>query len=63
MTEDEARSKWCPFSRVDNIHITPNRLPYDDNLMQGSNCIASSCMMWGLSNNSDPTSGCCGNHD
>lgn len=35
MTEEQARTKWCPYASVANL-----------NLARGSRCIASDCMMW-----------------
>ena len=49
MTEDQAVRKWCPFSRVDNTHITPNRNMFSN--VEGSNCIASKCMAWRVLDN------------
>ena len=46
MTEHQALRKWCPFSRVDSTYITPNRSMYGNNILEGSNCIASQCMAW-----------------
>jgi len=49
MTEDEAKTKWCPMVRssdlekdVDNCYIKDRNPTY-------SRCIASDCMMWRLS--------------
>ena len=45
MTEDEAKEKWCPFSRIRDDYggtSTYNRTP--DSVY--GNCIASKCMMW-----------------
>lgn len=43
LTEEEARTKWCPHARQDdNVGIFRNAL-HDDN---GFACIASECMAW-----------------
>ena len=53
MTEDEARKKWRPSTRVYNVISSPhggvtigssNR--QKSNLISGSFCIASKCMRW-----------------
>lgn len=51
-TEDEARTKWCPFARVPVVVATPDQscpaasgnraTTMDDEC----NCIASDCMAW-----------------
>lgn len=48
MTEDEARTKWCPMVRYAAERIEPgyNRTEDIDKTMQRSACIASDCMMW-----------------
>lgn len=38
MTEDEAKTKWCPFARVvDSARGTDG---------EGARCIGSACMAW-----------------
>ncbi len=75
MTEDEAKTKWCPVARVvmdgsDNKVVGPfNRDHWitDETLEDTINrscCIASACMAWrtfrGSSINPDATGGYCG---
>jgi len=43
MTEEEARKKWCPMARVENIN--GNRAQTVANIDE-SRCIASDCMLW-----------------
>ena len=51
MTDDEAKTKWCPFTRVVSVkgdfHRTDayNRLLFDDDTV-GTRCIGSDCMAW-----------------
>ena len=54
MTEDEAKKKWCPFSRAidfavdengDNHYATTNRNYLGDPNPE-SYCLASKCMAW-----------------
>lgn len=42
MTEDEAKTKWCPMTRAGDINLGAT-----ENRPDGSfNCLASGCMMW-----------------
>ena len=47
MTEDEAKTKWCPFTRAmaASVSTSPNRL-LDGAPHRGSMCIGSACMAW-----------------
>lgn len=52
MTEEEAKTKWCPMSRLAWLNedmgktaITANRWGHGEPL-GGSTCIGSACMMW-----------------
>lgn len=42
LTEDEAKTKWCPFVRLSEMGGTFNRISPAANLK----CIASACMAW-----------------
>jgi hypothetical protein len=45
MTEDEAKTKWCPFARAQSMNVAVSRdgfgAAYDTCL-----CIGSACMAW-----------------
>lgn len=47
MTEDEAKTKWCPFARHANGSggVGVNRVNWDREYPY-ANCIASACMAW-----------------
>jgi len=46
MTEDEARTKWCPMVRISiEGHGSYNQYS-DGDIPEMCNCIASNCMMW-----------------
>jgi hypothetical protein len=61
MTEDEAKTKWCPHVRVlsdegSMVIATVNR---GGGLQADANCIASDCMMWRETDcESDPQASC-----
>lgn len=42
MTEDEAKTKWCPHARVWNGEGTA----YNRDFNHGESCFGSACMMW-----------------
>jgi hypothetical protein len=59
MTEDEAKTKWCPFARVAEpwryVSTSTGPMPVaapavnrgsDAQLFSASHCIASACMAW-----------------
>jgi len=48
MTEDEAKTKWCPMSRVQSGDVAYNRYAGTppDVFPTNSRCLGSACMMW-----------------
>jgi hypothetical protein len=50
MTEDEAKTKWCPFARVEGPYAygnpAINRNIDNGNPAKNSKCIGSACMAW-----------------
>ena len=53
MTEDEAKTKWCPASRAANKNNDAdvsiggmNRWRGEEHLPKGTRCIGSACMWW-----------------
>lgn len=52
MTEDEAKTKWCPHVRLtlgeSGTDVSWNRIFQNDGSItaRGCNCIASQCMSW-----------------
>lgn len=55
VTEQEARTKWCPHARVAsyNEQSARNRTA-DGTLMAASRCMASACMAWKWKHNHSP---------
>ena len=43
MTEEEAKTKWCPFGRMRDAYGSFNRSTYDEGITK---CLGSKCMMW-----------------
>jgi len=55
MTEDEAKTKWCPFARVMIDSSSPmggialagvNRPLSTDRRYKAASCLATGCMLW-----------------
>lgn len=46
-TEEEAKTRWCPFVRYADIDEGVNR-EMDENNPECARCIASACMAWRL---------------
>lgn len=48
MTEDEAKTKWCPFAKrtIWGISAGVNRDGGGDNIIDSCECIGSKCMAW-----------------
>jgi hypothetical protein len=52
MTEDEAKTKWCPFARVYDESAAANRACIEaspieeEDLQNKTRCLASGCMAW-----------------
>ena len=50
MTEDEAKTKWCPFSRItgatESHHAMDNRGDPVDAMRVPGLCLGSACMAW-----------------
>jgi hypothetical protein len=55
MTEDEAKTKWCPWARLGlNQDVAVNRLidavaGGEDGVYDNTRCIGSGCMAWRMS--------------
>lgn len=68
MTEEEAKTKWCPMVRTSSGGLIGNRDNAHDGQLtsfdDGSRCIGSACMMWrsGATVKGDPSGsyGYCG---
>ena len=48
MTEDEAKTKWCPMVRSSDADQTVDNAYISDRNPSYSRCIGSDCMMWRL---------------
>jgi hypothetical protein len=65
MTEAEAKTRWCPYSRVEigDFGVVVNRFPMDADVHQptfnATLCLGSGCMMW-RENIVNPSDGYCG---
>jgi len=47
MTEEEARTKWCPHSRIASEYGGFNRSVHEEMPQQSyGTCVGSSCMAW-----------------
>lgn len=46
LTEEEAKTKWCPFVRRTYSGIPVNRVADTAEFMDSCPCIASACMAW-----------------
>lgn len=53
MTEDEAKTKWCPFRRVLRVIHADNTYTHSvrDHDPADLNCIGSACMAWRATDN------------
>jgi hypothetical protein len=46
VTEQEAASKWCPFTDVQIFSVTARVALSARNMTDGVNCIGTRCMAW-----------------
>ena len=48
MTEEEAKTKWCPMVRLEGQYEgeTACNRSYSGDIADAAKCIASNCMMW-----------------
>lgn len=67
MTEDEAKTKWCPFARVVVWHEPKDELTPPFNRFQAgldktdlARCVGSDCMAWCYFNRPEDGHGYCG---
>jgi len=50
MTEEKAKTRWCPMYRVSVVNgggrANNNRMNFNDQVFERCHCIASGCMLW-----------------
>jgi hypothetical protein len=74
LTEEEAKTKWCPFARVAGTGVayasTPHAEAWPVTVNRGGQgerdevcCIASACMAWRWADEYRSSSGGCGSSD
>ena len=60
MTEDEAKTKWCPHVRVPRVAGSTSNRDSDGDFLQEHLCVASQCMAWRLATKAGERGGYCG---
>lgn len=51
MTEEEAKTKWCPMARIlfttpDGGYAVGNLFKHSTGMMEATMCLGSGCMLW-----------------